>query len=257
MRRVFFGALALALIASPALAQTDMRARMDRMVGPAATSAAAPPPFTALGGTSNFTGAPLASVSLSPSATIPIGNVAVLDAYDGNQSTAGLITGTSVTDSKSNTWVLVTSQSEGSGGCCNVQLWESKITTPILMSDSVTYHAATGFGIATLGVSLAMTTCGISCAVDAAVTNQGNGFSGTWTISAAGSGAVSAEVNFAAISTNAAPSTPTSSGWTVLSPIVANQMFMAAQVNPGTSPLTYAGTVASTAWAEAIIAIKP
>src|SRR5271157_4832331 len=153
----------------------------------------------------NYAYANSQTIAITSAASVAAGTLVVALVFDGN----GVYTGTSVNDSKGNTYVQQTYEAYGSG--VNCQLFSSVITTPLTTSDTITYTAAAGFTINGLAIA-ALSATGYST-LDAATTAGAQNFSGAYSVTGAGSAAVIGELNIACVITNGAPPTPSGS-WT-------------------------------------------
>lgn len=166
-----------------------------------------------------------------------------------------VLTGTSVTDTQSNSYTQIVNKSLNGGS--NVQIFYSVLTTSLTTSDTITYHVASGFsGSQTLNASAASAT-GYAL-LDTATTASADGFSAAYTVTGAGAAAVANEIYFGFVMTGTAlGATPT--GWSTTppnTPTAAN--FLACyQVNSGTSALTFNGALTSGAWTTAIVSFQP
>lgn len=184
---------------------------------------------------------------------VSTGGLVIVFVFDSNAS----VSGATVTDTKSNTYTLARAQSPTAG--VNIEVFYSFVTTPLTTSDTITYTAATGFVSTTISVSAATTT-GYTTGIDSATTNgSNNGFTTTYSVTGAGSAAVSNELYFGFVfSLGTLGSTP--AGWTTQPPNFAGaaSAFLAAwQINSGTSALTFNGTTTSQFASAIIVSFKP
>lgn len=192
------------------------------------------------------------TISITSAAAVSAGTLVVVFALDGNSS----IVGATVTDSKSNAYTLIAGGQFG-GGTSNMLMFYSFVTTPLTTSDTITYTTNAGFTTTTMDIS-ASSVPGYN-AIDGATTNtSNNGFSASYSVTGAGTAAVANEINFAFVTTFGT-FTGTPSGWTTNPPSSPEAPFLAAwQINAGTAPLTFAGTLTGAQWAAVIIAsFKP
>jgi hypothetical protein len=152
---------------------------------------------------------------------------------------AASLSGTLVTDARGNTYTLAKAVTAGGGS--NGQIFYSFITAALVSGDAITYHTATGFASANVGFSAVSAPGYVS--FDPATTASATGNSGTYSVTGAGTAAAPNEVNFgfAVGQFNLNPAT----GWTEPPTATAAPDFWypAAQVNSGTSPLTFSGTL--------------
>lgn len=186
------------------------------------------------------------SNSITCASAVSAGTLVVGFIFDGGTT----ITGATLSDSKSNTYTLLTSQN-------NTVMYYSFITTPLTTSDTITYNVTTGVN-ATL--NMAMSSVPGYNALDTATTNtNANGFAASYSVTGAGPAAVTNEIYFGFVFTNGTLSgTPT--GWTATGISTPNASgFLAMwQINSGTSALTYNGnlTGGQNAW-SLISSFKP
>jgi hypothetical protein len=172
--------------------------------------------------------------------------------FDSNTS----VTSATVTDSKSNTYTLAASI-QVTGGNGWILLFYSFLTTPLTTSDTIVYTGAAGFTSSNMTISASLVN-GTFTTLDGATTATATSFSGNFSVAGAGSASVANEINFG-LTTNAAgnANTITSAGWNTTPPSSPSAGFTPAwQVNTGTSALTFAGTLSSTAWAALIVSFK-
>lgn len=188
-----------------------------------------------------------ATNTVNVTSAVASGTLVVVCVFDGNSA----ITGTTVTDSKSNTYIKLTSINP-TGGLFGLFFY-SFITSALTTSDTFSYNnAATGSAVNMIGVSAT----GYN-AIDPATTNTAsNGFAATYSVTGAGPAAVANEIYFGFVVAFNPPSTPT--GWSINPPTSPNTAQLEAyQINSGTSALTFNGTLTSQ-WAGSIIAsFKP
>jgi hypothetical protein len=172
----------------------------------------------------------------------------VVCVFDGNTS----ISGATVTDSKSNTYALITSQAvSGTNTLC----FDSFLTTPLVATtDSVTYHTNSGFTSAGMGLtvfSARKAAGGNYTALDAATTNtNNNGFTASYSVTGAGSASVANELYIGYVFTFGGGVGSPPSSWSTNPPsftagsgISANNFLVAWKNNSGTSALTFGNTL--------------
>lgn len=200
----------------------------------------------------NFSSFANAQTFTSSALSVPVssGVLVVIFVYDANPTTPGV----GVTDTKGNTYLqAVTSGTNATNPYTSI--YYSFISNALTTSDTFTYTCNAIFGGHTTRLT-AVSATGYS-AIDNATTASANNFSGTFSVTGAGTAAVSNEINFALIMGLSNP-TVTSAGWSINPPTSADLSFIPSlQVNTGTSALTYSGTLSSQWWTALIVSFKP
>jgi hypothetical protein len=201
--------------------------------------------------TDNFTSASVASISNTITSSVPIGTLVVVFVIDGNTS----LSGASVTDARGNTYTLASGVLAGGGGS-NGEVFYSFITTALVNGDAITYN--TGGGVASAHIGFSAISASGYLSYDPATTASATGNSGTYSVMGAGTAGAANEINFgfavAQYNINTAtgwvqpPNTPTSPTF----------WYPAAQLNSGTSPLTFTGTAGGSGfWSAIIVSFSP
>ena len=196
-------------------------------------------------------GPAIATVSCTAGAAVSSGTlVAVFTADTSVASGHG-----TVTDSKGNTYTFITSATVN--GTPQAAAFYSFVGTALTTSDTITYTSPASASTTTAAIAVAAAT-GYNALDTATTASASNGFSTTFSVTAAGSASVFNELYFGWVNTFSTP-TITASGWTSGTPTSPlTSMIAGYEVNSGSTPLTFSGTLAAGQWAGAlIVSFKP
>jgi hypothetical protein len=233
--------------AAPALAQTDMHAGMDRFTSPAKNASSATPSYTVTGLGNNNSGGPTSTITSS--AAVLSGQLVVVAISDTNWPASGQTLG----DSKSNIYTLDNLTQDAGGNNAQTQIWHSFLTTPLTTSDTINYNNGGG-GTETNSIYLNAVKVTTAVSIDSATTAGATNNSAAYSVTGAGSAAETNEIYFGYVYSDNTI-TP-SGGWTAAGTSPCSWCFFGYQVNSGTSPLTFNGTLGATWWTASIVSFK-
>ena len=194
-------------------------------------------------------GPAIATVSCTAGAAVSSGTlVAVFTADTSVASGHG-----TVTDSKGNTYTFITSATVN--GTPQAAAFYSFVGTALTTSDTITYTSPASASSTSAAITVAAAT-GYN-ALDTATTASSGTYAAGFSVTAAGSAAVFNELYFGWVDTFDTP-TITASGWTSAPTSPVTSMIAGYQVNSGTTPLTFSGTMVNPQWEGAlIVSFKP
>lgn len=205
--------------------------------------------ITDMGSASTFSS--VQTVTMTSTSAVGSGVLVVVFISDGNTSAIGA----TVTDSKSNTYILAKNQT---GVPSNISMFYSFVASALTTSDTLTYTTALGFGANGMGIS-AISATGYSTYDSATAASSNNGFAATFTVTGAGSAAVANELYVCWVVANSTPTITGAGTWSTAPPngISGFAMEAAYQVNSGTSALTCSGTLSAQFASVLIASFKP